>query len=250
MKNVWVDPVKKVVRVGAAQRGVMSTMRPTRSAWPRPAASSRRPGWRPDAGWRHRLPDPRRRAVHRQPAVGRCCSRRWPAGHRAIPERRLFWALRGGGGNFGVVTSFEFQLHEVGDIVGGPMFYEFDDAAAVLECYREFITDAPEQLGCFFGWQIAPPCRLSPRTGSGICSVPGHLLERPRTRRPKSTPATTRRCRSESGAGRGHAVPGPQQRLRRSRPEGHAATGRQTSSPSSPTRRSRLTSRTGSGPRT
>src|SRR5215510_1594756 len=55
----------------------------------------------------------------------------------------LFWALRGGGGNFGVVTSFEFQLHEVGDIVGGPMFYEFDDAAAVLECYREFeLTDA------------------------------------------------------------------------------------------------------------
>jgi FAD/FMN-containing dehydrogenase len=69
----------------------------------------------------------------------------------------LFWALRGGGGNFGVVTSFEFQLHEVGDIVGGPMFYEFDDAAAVLECYREFIAEAPEQLGCFFGWQIAPP---------------------------------------------------------------------------------------------
>jgi FAD/FMN-containing dehydrogenase len=56
----------------------------------------------------------------------------------------LFWALRGGGGNFGVVTSFEFQLHEVGDIVGGPMFYEFDDAAAVLECYREFIAEAPE----------------------------------------------------------------------------------------------------------
>ncbi|HEX6379809.1 MAG TPA: FAD-dependent oxidoreductase, partial [Acidimicrobiia bacterium] len=68
----------------------------------------------------------------------------------------LFWALRGGGGNFGVVTSFEFQLHEVGDVVGGPLFYDFDDATAVLEGYRSYINEAPEQLGCFFGWQIAP----------------------------------------------------------------------------------------------
>jgi FAD/FMN-containing dehydrogenase len=79
----------------------------------------------------------------------------------------LFWALRGGGGNFGVVTSFQFQLHEVGDIVGGPLFYEFDDAAAVLECYREFIADAPEQLGCFFGWQIAPSLPFVPKNRVG-----------------------------------------------------------------------------------
>ena len=83
----------------------------------------------------------------------------------------LFWALRGGSGNFGVVTSFEFQLYEVGDIVGGPMFYEFDDAAAVLQCYREFIADAPEQLGCFFGWQIAPDLPFMPadRVGDLFC---------------------------------------------------------------------------------
>ena len=83
----------------------------------------------------------------------------------------LFWALRGGGGNFGVVTSFEFQLHEVGDIVGGPLFYEVDDAAAVLECYREYIARAPEQLGCFFGWQIAPPLPFIPedRVGDLFC---------------------------------------------------------------------------------
>ena len=83
----------------------------------------------------------------------------------------LFWALRGGGGNFGVVTNFEFQLHEVGDIVGGPLFYEFDDAAAVLEGYREYIARAPEQLGCFFGWQIAPPLPFIPedRVGDLFC---------------------------------------------------------------------------------
>jgi FAD/FMN-containing dehydrogenase len=83
----------------------------------------------------------------------------------------LFWALRGGGGNFGVVTSFEFQLHEVGDVVAGPLFYDFDDATAVLECYRHFIAEAPEQLGCFFGWQIAPPLPFIPedRVGDLFC---------------------------------------------------------------------------------
>ena len=83
----------------------------------------------------------------------------------------LFWALRGGGGNFGVVTSFEFQLHEAGDVVGGPLFYEFDDARAVLQGYREYIAQAPEQLGCFFGWQIAPDLPFIPadRVGDLFC---------------------------------------------------------------------------------
>ncbi len=83
----------------------------------------------------------------------------------------LFWALRGGGGNFGVVTSFEFQLHDVGDVVGGPLFYEFDDATAVLQCYRDYIAEAPEPLGCFFGWQIAPPLPFIPedRVGDLFC---------------------------------------------------------------------------------
>src|SRR6476660_4561659 len=83
----------------------------------------------------------------------------------------LFWALRGGSGNFGVVTSFEFQLREVGDIVGGPLFYDFDDATAVLEFYRVFINQAPEQLGCFFGWQIAPQLPFIPenRVGDLFC---------------------------------------------------------------------------------
>jgi FAD/FMN-containing dehydrogenase len=48
----------------------------------------------------------------------------------------LFWALRGGGGNFGVVTNFEFQLQDVGDVVGGPMFYEFEDARAIVTTSR------------------------------------------------------------------------------------------------------------------
>ncbi len=79
----------------------------------------------------------------------------------------LFWALRGGGGNFGVVTSFEFRLHPVKDIYGGPMFYELSDAGAVLRFYREFIADAPEQLGAFPAFQIAPPLPFIPEDRHG-----------------------------------------------------------------------------------
>ncbi len=83
----------------------------------------------------------------------------------------LFWALRGGGGNFGVVTSFEYRLHPVGMIYGGPMLYELEDAGDVMRSYREFITSAPEQLGAFFGFQIAPPLPFIPedRHGDTMC---------------------------------------------------------------------------------
>ena len=85
----------------------------------------------------------------------------------------LFWALRGGGGNFGVVTNAEFALHEVSTIVGGPRFYEVDEAATVLDFFRGFIADAPEQLGCFFAWQIAPPLPFVPedRVGDLFCAL-------------------------------------------------------------------------------
>jgi FAD/FMN-containing dehydrogenase len=79
----------------------------------------------------------------------------------------LFWAIRGGGGNFGVVTSFEFQVHPVREIYGGPMLFEVDDAATVLSFYRDFIRDAPEQLGGFPAWQIAPPLPFIPEDRHG-----------------------------------------------------------------------------------
>ena len=79
----------------------------------------------------------------------------------------LFWALRGGGGNFGVVTSFEFRLQQVKDIYGGPMFFEIEDAGSVLRFYREFIKDAPEELGGFPAWQIAPPLPFIPEDRHG-----------------------------------------------------------------------------------
>ena len=69
----------------------------------------------------------------------------------------LYWAIRGGGGNFGVVTSFLFRLHEVGTIFGGPTFWPADQGAEVLPVYREFIGSAPRELNGFFAYAIVPP---------------------------------------------------------------------------------------------
>jgi FAD/FMN-containing dehydrogenase len=79
----------------------------------------------------------------------------------------LFWALRGGGGNFGVVTALEFQLHPVKDIYGGPMFFELSDAGDVLRWYRDFIAEAPEAFGGFPAFQIAPPLPFIPEDRHG-----------------------------------------------------------------------------------
>jgi FAD/FMN-containing dehydrogenase len=79
----------------------------------------------------------------------------------------LFWALRGGGGNFGVVTSFEYKLHPVRDIYGGPMFFELERAGDVLRFYREFIANAPEEFGGFPAFQIAPPLPFIPEERHG-----------------------------------------------------------------------------------
>jgi UDP-N-acetylenolpyruvoylglucosamine reductase len=69
----------------------------------------------------------------------------------------LFWALRGGGGNFGVVTSFTFKLHPVDTVYGGPILYELKDAADVMKWYRELIPAAPDDLSGFFAFLTVPP---------------------------------------------------------------------------------------------
>ena len=69
----------------------------------------------------------------------------------------LFWAIRGGGGNFGVVTSFLFRLHEVGTVVGGPTFWPVEQGAEVLSVYREFLPNAPRELNGFFAFHTVPP---------------------------------------------------------------------------------------------
>jgi len=69
----------------------------------------------------------------------------------------LFWAVRGGGGNFGIVTSFLFEAQPVRNVCAGPMLWEMKDAADVMKWYREFITQAPEEMNGFFAILGVPP---------------------------------------------------------------------------------------------
>src|ERR1700738_4591753 len=68
----------------------------------------------------------------------------------------LFWALRGGGGNFGVVTSFEFRVHPVSTVLGGLVIYPRDRAVEVLRFYRDFMQSAPEELTAYVALMVTP----------------------------------------------------------------------------------------------
>jgi FAD/FMN-containing dehydrogenase len=73
-------------------------------------------------------------------------------------DPELFWGLRGGGGNFGVVTRFTYRLHPVGPtVLGGPVFWPLADAPKVLGALTDYATVAPEQLGMGFTVRLAPP---------------------------------------------------------------------------------------------
>jgi len=74
----------------------------------------------------------------------------------------LFWALRGGGGNFGVVTEFRYRLHPVSTVIAGPTFWSLDDTEAVMKRYREFIPQAPRELNGFFAFATVPPVEPFP----------------------------------------------------------------------------------------
>jgi FAD/FMN-containing dehydrogenase len=85
----------------------------------------------------------------------------------------LFWGLRGGGGNFGVVTSFVFQAHPVNMVYAGPIFWEATHAKAVMRAYRDFLPDAPEELGAFVGLKTVPSMDPFPRDswGKRACAI-------------------------------------------------------------------------------
>ena len=88
----------------------------------------------------------------------------------------LFWALRGGGGNFGIVTSFTFRCHPVGEngtIIGGPVLYDIDDTAAVMRWYRELLPALPEELSGWIGLLTIPPAPPFPENlwGRKACGI-------------------------------------------------------------------------------
>ncbi len=74
----------------------------------------------------------------------------------------LFWALRGGGGNFGVVTSFRFRAHPVSSVLAGPTFWPLEQTPEVMRFYREFMPAAPRELSGFFALMTVPPADFLP----------------------------------------------------------------------------------------
>jgi hypothetical protein len=81
----------------------------------------------------------------------------------AETEPELFWGLRGGGGNFGIVTAFEYRLHPVGPMVlGGPVFWRLEDAPKVLGVLRDHAPEAPDELGITLAMMLAPPAPFLP----------------------------------------------------------------------------------------
>jgi FAD/FMN-containing dehydrogenase len=88
----------------------------------------------------------------------------------------LFWALRGGGGNFGIVTSFTFRTHDIGEngtIIGGPVFYDVADTAEVMRWYRELIPSLPEELSGWIALLTIPPAPPFPEElwGRKACGI-------------------------------------------------------------------------------
>lgn len=81
----------------------------------------------------------------------------------------LFWGVRGGGGNFGVVTAFEYQLHPVGTVLGGMVLYPMEQATELAHFYRDFAAAAPEELASLLVFFVAPP----------LPSLPAHLHGQP-----------------------------------------------------------------------
>ena len=88
----------------------------------------------------------------------------------------LFWALRGGGGNFGVVTSFTFRCHDIGEhgsIIGGPVLYDIADTPEVMRWYRELLPSLPEELSGWIGLLTIPPAPPFPEAlwGRKACGI-------------------------------------------------------------------------------
>jgi FAD/FMN-containing dehydrogenase len=86
----------------------------------------------------------------------------------ATENAELFWGLRGGGGNFGVVTSFEYRLHPVREeVLAGPIFYPFERAEEVLRFFGDYLAQAPDELSALAGIFTAPPEPLLPAEAHG-----------------------------------------------------------------------------------
>jgi FAD/FMN-containing dehydrogenase len=85
----------------------------------------------------------------------------------------LYWGLRGGGGNFGIVTSFLFRAYPVARVFAGPVFWDMEHAQTVMRKYRDFLPGAPEELGAFVGLKTVLPVEPFPAEHRGklACAI-------------------------------------------------------------------------------
>ena len=89
----------------------------------------------------------------------------------------LFWGVRGGGGNFGIVTEFEFRCVPLGpQMLAGPMFWPMEQSGEVLRFYRDWVADAPDELMTIVIHRKAPPLPFVPRGAARKARRDGHLL--------------------------------------------------------------------------
>ena len=109
----------------------------------------------------------------------------------ATENEDLFWGVRGGGGNFGIVTDFEFRLNPVGPtVLAGPIFWPIEDSPNVLRFYREWIAEAPDELMTIVAHRKAPPLPFVPRELHGklvvgvACCYAGPLEEGEKVMKP------------------------------------------------------------------
>jgi len=91
----------------------------------------------------------------------------------ATQHADLFWAVRGGGGNFGVVTSFVYRLHPITTVYGGPIFWPLNQAEALLKFWRDLILTAPNEINGWFGFVTVPPAPIFPSQyhGQKMCVI-------------------------------------------------------------------------------
>ena len=122
----------------------------------------------------------------------------------------LFWALRGGGGNFGVVTSFLFQAHPVKMVFAGPIFWDAKYGKEIMAAYRDFLPTAPEELGIFVGLKTVPSMDPFPREAWGQRACAHHRqLQRLRGGRQEGARAAARQAsRTVLQLDGHHALPG------------------------------------------
>jgi hypothetical protein len=104
----------------------------------------------------------------------------------------LLWALRGGGGNFGIVTTFTFRAHPVQTVYGGPVLWHLDQATEVMQSYREFMATASEDMYGFFMFTTVPPGPPFPEHlhGKTMCGIMWCYVGRRKTRTMRFAPST------------------------------------------------------------